>query len=77
MYSCSGAFRSTEKFSVNFKLKGKSKRTSVITKAKVLIYQPVKIMLSIFSIFVFNDLSITFCYISEGLLYFFLRTLDF
>ena len=35
-------FRSTEKISVNFNLKGKIKKTSVITKAKLLIYQLVE-----------------------------------
>ena len=41
---------------------------SVTTKGKLLIYQLVKIIVSFFYIIVFNDLFITFWYISEGLL---------
>ena len=58
-------FRSTEKFSFSFELKWKIKKTTVITKGKLLIYQLVKII--VFYIMVFNDLSITFWCISEGL----------
>ena len=58
-------FRSTEKFSFSFELKWKIKKMTVITKGKLLIYQLVKII--VFYIIVFNDLSITFWCISEGL----------
>ena len=58
-------FRSTEKFSFSFELKWKIKKTTVITKGKLLIYQLVKII--VFYIIVFNNLSITFWCISEGL----------
>ena len=58
-------FRSTVKFSFSFELKWKIKKMTVITKGKLLIYQLVKII--VFYIIVFNDLSITFWCISEGL----------
>ena len=58
-------FRSTEKFSFSFELKWKIKKMTVITKDKLLIYQLVKII--VFYIIGFNDLSITFWCISEGL----------
>ena len=41
-------FRSTEKFSVNFKLKGKINKRSVITKSILLVYQPIKIIVGFF-----------------------------
>ena len=41
-------FRSTAKFSINFKFKGKIKKASVIAKVKLLIYQLVKIIVSFF-----------------------------
>ena len=41
-------FKSTEKFSVNFKLKGKINKRSVITKSISLVYQPVKIIVGFF-----------------------------
>ena len=41
-------FRSTEKFSVNFKLKGKINKRSVITKSILLVYQLVKIIVGFF-----------------------------
>ena len=41
-------FRSTAKISINFKLKGKIKKASVIAKVKLLIYQLVKIIVSFF-----------------------------
>ena len=42
------SFRSTEKISVNFNLKGKIKKTSIITKGKLLIYQLINITVSFF-----------------------------
>ena len=50
-------FRSTEKISVNFNLKGKIKKMSVITKSKLLTYQLVKITVIFFMLlFLMNPL---------------------